>query len=304
MERKELVLVAVKDSATRQKLAKICQGLGVEAQKAGTWSEAQSRLKSRYFDIVILNMGGSQRSCTEMIQTIRRMGLDSCILICSPPKDAAAIAGCLKEGAYDTILLPLNEAWARTTIARAFERRRYYELAQNKDQYWQLFIFDELTRVHNHRYFHLSLEKVVGAAVRYGYPVSLLMIDIDNFKAYNDSHGHIAGDEVLRSIGAFLMKAIRGSDTVARYGGEEFTLVLPHTNSEGALVLAERIRSELERQDFPSRNAAGPARITVSIGIASFPADAKTKDEIISRAGLALARAKKKGKNRVCCAGS
>jgi diguanylate cyclase (GGDEF)-like protein len=100
------------------------------------------------------------------------------------------------------------------------------------------------------------------------------------------------------------MKAIRGSDTVARYGGEEFTLVLPHTNSEGALVLAERIRSELELQDFSPRGATGPARITVSIGVASFPADAKTKDELISCADLALARAKKKGKNRVCRAGS
>lgn len=302
MERKEMVLVAVKDSPTRQKLARICHGLEVETQKAGTWSEAQSRLKQRYFDIVILSMEGSQRSCSEMIQAIRRMGLDSCILICAQGQDATAIAACLKEGAYDTILLPLNEGWARTTITRAFERRRYYDLAQHKDQYWQLFIFDELTRLHNHRYFHVSLEKVVGAAARYNYPASLMMIDIDNFKSYNERHGHIAGDEALRAIGAFLLKTIRGSDTAARYGGGEFTLILPHTTKDGAMVLAERIRAELERQDFFPRAGSDSARVTVSIGVAAFPVDAKTKDELVSRALEAVAKAKKKGRNRVCAA--
>lgn len=304
MDRKELVLVAVKDSAIRQELAKVCQGLGVETQKAGSWSEALTRLKNRYFDIVILGMEGAQKPCAEMIQSIRRMGLDSCILICAKPKDATAIAFCLKEGAYDTILLPLNEGWARTTITRAFERRRYYDLAQHKDQYWQLFIFDELTRVHNHRYFHSSLEKVVGSAVRYSYPVSLLMLDIDDFKTYNETHGHIGGDEVLRSIGAFLTKSIRGSDTVARYGGGVFTVILPHTAADGAHILAERIRADLERQEFPPHGAGGAGRITVSIGIACLPADAKTKDGLISRAADAVARAKKAGKNRVCRAGA
>lgn len=299
MEQKELVLIAVKDSALRQGLAKVCGLIGIEVQKAATWAEAQSRLQNRYFDMVILGFGGPGKSCVEMIQEIRRMGLDSCILICAEPKDATAIAGCLREGAYDTIMLPLNAAWAKTTITRAFERRRYYALAQNRDQHWQLFIYDELTRVHNHRYFHLSLEKVVGAAGRYAYPVSLLMVDIDNFKAYNDSHGHVAGDAVLREVGAFLMTTIRGSDSAARYGGEEFALVLPHTDPKGARVLAERIRAELERREFAPRGPEGPSRITVSIGVATFPSDANSKDELIARACASLGEAKKAGKNAV-----
>jgi two-component system cell cycle response regulator len=227
------------------------------------------------------------------------MGLDSCILVSARFSDSSRIVSCLKTGAYDAILQPLNEEWAAITITRAFERRRYYDQARYTDRSWQLYVFDELTRVHKHRYFHLALEKAIRAAQRYRYAVSLLLIDIDNFKAYNDRHGHIAGDEVLRTLGSFLARSIRASDIVARYGGEEFTVILPHTKKGGAMALAERIREGVAAMQFSTRGPVPSDRLTVSAGVASFPADARTKDELVSKTGLALAKAKRRGRNRV-----
>jgi diguanylate cyclase (GGDEF)-like protein len=228
------------------------------------------------------------------------MGLDSCILITAPPRHFKMIVACITHGAYDTILTPVREEWAEITVTRAIERRRYYAGALMKDHYRRLSIFDELTRIHNHRYFHQALSRGISAALRYGYPFSVLLIDIDNFKAYNDRHGHHAGDEALRVMGAFLAKSIRAGDIAARYGGEEFALILTHTEKPGALTVAERLRSGMEGIHLARTRQRLPAPLTISVGAATFPEDGRTKDALILKADRALYRAKRAGKNRVC----
>ncbi|MDP2920754.1 MAG: sensor domain-containing diguanylate cyclase [Candidatus Omnitrophota bacterium] len=152
---------------------------------------------------------------------------------------------------------------------------------------------DSLTGLWNHGYFQYLLGEEIRRSSLVKSYFTLLMIDIDDFKNFNDSYGHQAGDSILKDISRIFKDASRKIDIVARYGGEEFGVILPITKKEEALILAERIRKAVEtNQDMKN--------ITVSIGLASFPEDGPKKEDLISKADKALYEAKKLGKNRIC----
>jgi diguanylate cyclase (GGDEF)-like protein len=132
--------------------------------------------------------------------------------------------------------------------------------------------------------------------------LTLLMIDVDYFKRYNDTYGHQQGDELLRQIAEILRQNIRQSDIAGRYGGEEFAVILPETDKESAAVLAQRLCEVVARTPFPGYPGGPPVRCTVSIGVASYPEDALTVSDLIAAADTALYRAKRFGKNRVVIA--
>lgn len=293
------ILIIEKDARSRELLYRVCRSISPDTRKTSSWTRAQAQLKKHYHDIVILGLERSHASNVEMLSLIRHYGLDSCILVSGHFKDAKNIVACLKIGAYDAILKPVKKEWAEITITRAMERRKFYDDAQQKNHYWRLSIFDELTRIHNHRYFHYSLSQALSSAKRYRYPLSILLMDLDNFKQYNDSHGHLSGDQVLRVLGSFLLRSIRAGDLVARYGGEEFAFILPHTHRRGAIALAEKLRRDVGNLEFNPRGFGPPAHITASIGVASFPRDGRTKDELLRKADIALYKAKHENKNLV-----
>jgi two-component system cell cycle response regulator len=160
---------------------------------------------------------------------------------------------------------------------------------------------DPLTQTYNRRALMDRLTEEMERARRYGLQLSVLMVDLDHFKAINDSYGHVVGDEVLRGVSATLQREARAVDVVARYGGEEFVVVLPETGTEGAMAVAERIRSRVAAVPPMPGGEYGWLRVTVSIGVASVPeSGANTPEELIGVADQALYRAKAEGRNRVC----
>ena len=163
----------------------------------------------------------------------------------------------------------------------------------------QLSIKDSLTSLFNRRYLENYFDGEVARSLRYGHLLSIAMLDIDNFKKYNDSHGHQAGDMLLREISAILTKNSRDIDRVIRYGGEEFLIVFPETGKLAAVKAAERVRRSIEAHAFILPNKKLGPLVTVSIGVASLPEEGKTSEEVIKKADEMLYLAKNAGKNSV-----
>ena len=162
-------------------------------------------------------------------------------------------------------------------------------------QMQQLALTDGLTGCVNRRSFEMQLERDLRLATRMRQPVSLIMLDIDHFKRVNDTYGHDAGDAALRFLADVLRDELRGVDTAARYGGEEFAVILPQAGLDGALIVAERLRSRLETTEVP-----GIGHITGSFGLATFPLHANSRDGLVGAADRALYQAKHEGRNRIC----
>ncbi len=152
---------------------------------------------------------------------------------------------------------------------------------------------DSLTGLWNHGYFQYLLGEEIKKSSLMKFCFTLLMIDIDNFKTFNDTYGHQAGDSIIREISKIFRDVSRKIDAVARYGGEEFGIILPITKKEEALILAERIRKAVE-------TSPGLKNITISIGVSSFPEDGEKKEDLIAYADRALYQAKRSGKNKIC----
>ncbi len=158
---------------------------------------------------------------------------------------------------------------------------------------------DWLTKLWNSGELHMKLSAEIEKARVNDGTLSIMMMDADNFKPYNDSLGHQQGDEAIKKLASFLNQNSRGNDFAARYGGEEFTIVMPGTPKENAVSIAERLRKNIQEL-FAGDKSKGIPPLTVSIGVATFPYDATDKDSLIHKADVALYEAKKEGKNRVC----
>lgn len=162
----------------------------------------------------------------------------------------------------------------------------------------ELAITDSLTRISTRRYSLERLNEEFNRAVNHKLNISFLMIDVDNFKSYNDKYGHLVGDAILKNIASIIKLSIREIDLAGRFGGEEFMCILPEASKEGANFAAERIRKAVEEKEVKAYDET--LKVTVSIGVATFPDDASSPAELIDKSDWALYRAKKMGKNRVC----
>ncbi|MEW6409390.1 MAG: sensor domain-containing diguanylate cyclase [Nitrospirota bacterium] len=163
---------------------------------------------------------------------------------------------------------------------------------------WELAIKDELCGIYNRRYLLEAMNRELIRAKRNKAQLSLLMIDIDDFKVYNDTLGHLAGDDALRTVAKIASNTLRVSDIIARYGGEEFVALLPDTTKDGAVITAEKIRHNIENKKLTIESL--PLKLlTVSIGIATFPEDVKTPGDLLYCADLSMYNAKRNGKNQV-----
>lgn len=200
--------------------------------------------------------------------------------------------------AKNQALLEMN----RELEAKVWERTQ--ELAEANTRLSQLAVTDGLTGLYNHRHLHERLVLEVERSSRNGLPLSLLMLDVDQFKQYNDRHGHPEGDEVLRQLARLMTDDRRINDLCARYGGEEFCILLVDTAKAVAGQVAERLRAAVAGHPFPHAGSQPGGKISISVGVATFPDDAGSATELVRAADGALYQAKRSGRDRVVLAGA
>jgi len=180
-------------------------------------------------------------------------------------------------------------------IALALERAAWQQRA---NQFQVMSITDPLTELHNRRYLEARLAEELSRTKRYNYPLSFMMIDIDDFKLYNDRNGHQGGDRALEITAQCLRAALRKVDVASRYGGEEFSILLPQTTLQEAGVIADRIRRKIMSTEYPHGKSQPLGAVTVSIGLSSYSPSLDSAETIVRAADRALYHAKSHGKNR------
>ncbi len=202
------------------------------------------------------------------------------------------------ERIYDVELKNSDKIQIGNTIIK-FEVKDILDLTYHEKLYQQA-TRDVLTGLWNRNYLQTELDKLVSISSRHRRPFSVLIFDIDHFKAVNDTYGHDIGDVVLKTTAHIVTAQLRAHDTAARFGGEEFVILMSETPIEGAHVAAERLRLSVANYDFTPLGC--PRQVTISIGLSQYPACGITSDELLKRADEALYRAKRSGRNRTCVA--
>jgi len=248
-------------------------------------------LRREPFDVMLLDMSMPAISGLDVLRQVTQAFEELPVIIVTGHGSIEIAVESMQAGAADFVTKPVPAAVLHLRIQKALEHARTRRLAST----------DGLTEVYNHRTFQERLSQEIARADRYRRPLSVLMIDVDHFKVYNDTCGHPQGDIVLQDLARLLREMSRTSDTVARYGGEEFAIILPETDSVGAQKIAQRLREQVEGYAFPGQDLMPGGSLTISIGVATH-APAGSKDALLQAADTALYTAKREGRNRVCIA--
>ena len=264
--------------------------------------EVHFRLAETAYDLVIvsLDLAGFDglRLCSQ-IRSIERTRMLP-ILALVHPDDTPRLERGLELGINDYLVHPVDRDELQARVRTQIRRHRFTErLRERLHATMEMAITDGLTGLHNRRYLERHLAGLVEQATARRKPLSVLMLDIDHFKAVNDTYGHDAGDDVLREFARRMRRTVRGIDLVCRLGGEEFVVVMPDTDAPIAAVVGERIRERISGQPFLIEGGEQSIEVTVSIGLARRLDGGDTPEAMLRRADDALYRAKREGRNRV-----
>ena len=270
----------------------------VEAEPA----EALIRAAEGDYELIIVSLSlenfDGLRLCSQLRSVDRTRHIP--ILVIADPDSNARLARGLEIGVNDYLVRPLDKNEMLARVRTQIKKKRYAErLRDNVQMSIEAAITDALTGLHNRRYMETHLNALVEQAASHGKPIAVLVLDIDFFKAINDTHGHDAGDDVLREFALRIRKSIRNIDLACRYGGEEFVIVMPETDMGVATMVAERLRRAVAGESFPVQQGMKLLNVTLSIGLATLSDAGGDAAAILKRADQALYRAKRDGRNRV-----
>ncbi len=295
----ESILIVDDNEDFRSTLMNLLKRKGFIVFGAGDCASAMDAIRKQSFALIVsdVRLPGSEDGIQIMTNILKEKGeniVKTLVMTGYADKDVPIKA--IKLGVDDFIYKPFDISVFLHSVETLIKG---YRLEKSVDYYKLLSIIDGLTGAFNHRYFHETTEKEINRAKRYTRPLSLMMIDIDNFKKFNDTYGHLAGDSVLRQIAQLFVKSLRSIDIVYRYGGEEFTVLCPEQNKDDTLIIAERILEKVSSEKFQIDQDTYE-QLTVSIGVASYPKNTESKEDLIEKADKALYKAKNLGKNQAC----
>ncbi len=307
--KRPLILVVDDLPVNIQLIQNYLAAVGYDTMSAHNGEEALARIRERQPDLVLLDVMMPRMDGFETCRHLKHNPSTQyipVIMVTALNEMDDKIRG-IEAGADDFISKPFNRLELLARVKSLLRVKTLHDqlqvkirqLEQMKEQLRALAVTDGLTGVYNYRYFRQYLAQEIRRAERHQLAVSLAMLDIDFFKRFNDAHGHLAGDEVLRIVARLMKGHTRAIDVVARYGGEEFAIILPETNKAEARIVAEKVRRLVENFPFPQSNRKSQVHLTVSVGVATFNDDARSADSLIHVADQRLYRAKAEGRNRV-----
>lgn len=314
------ILLSDDEPTLRAVISQVLVNDGYEVSSVGSGEEALRLFRARPFSIVLTDIVMGKLSGLDLLQEVKLLDPDTVVILMTSHATLDTTMKALQQGAYDFLTKPFDDiSNISAVIARAAEKvqmlrekgdmvahlKKTTEALESLNQQLQeIAIRDGMTGLFNHKHFRDCLEREIQRSQRHGHMLSLVFMDVDRFKNYNDTHGHLQGDKLLRILSTILRDGSRSTSILARYGGEEFVLLLPETDKSGATVCAENIRRAVETHPFEGRECQPGGRVTLSLGVATFPADGADGNLVIAAADDALYKAKREGRNRVATAGS
>ena len=291
------ILIVDDDVAVRNTMHEYIKAAGYYSEAVSCSEEALESLEKDNFHVVVTDIMLPAMGGLELTKLIKRDNASD-VIVMTGYSDDFSYEEAINIGASDFVIKPVRLEELLLRLKRVLkERELTNERIRMMEKLQKLAITDGLTRLYNSRSFYSQLELEVDRFNRYQHPLTLLLLDIDHFKDYNDKYGHLEGDKVLVRFSQIIRSCLRTNDSAYRYGGEEFTVILPETAGEEARTVAQRIRAALEAEPFTPEDG-GDVTVTISIGLTEY----YPKEELssfIQRADQAMYRSKRSGRNKV-----
>jgi diguanylate cyclase (GGDEF)-like protein len=291
------ILIVDDDVAVRNTMHEYIKAAGYYSEAVSCAEEALEFLGKDNFHVVVTDIMLPAMGGLELTKLIKRDNASD-VIVMTGYSDDFSYEEAINIGASDFVIKPVRLEELLLRLKRVLkERELTNERIRMMEKLQKLAITDGLTRLYNSRSFYSQLELEVDRFNRYQHPLTLLLLDIDHFKDYNDKYGHLEGDKVLVRFSQIIRTCLRTNDSAYRYGGEEFTVILPETAGEEARTVAQRIRAALEAEPFSPEDGE-EVTVTISIGLTEYHA----KEELstfIQRADQAMYRSKRSGRNKV-----
>lgn len=293
------ILVVDDDKAVKSSIQEFLELSGIKTTTASSAEEALDLLNTSRPDIVLTDIMMKGMDGLELTRFIQKNHGTAVIAMTAYSADYS-YEEAVNAGASDFIFKPFRFEELDLRIKRVMrEVQLKKEHAKMVDQLEELAITDGLTGLYNSRHFFRQLKGEIERHTRYRHPLSLLLLDIDRFKNFNDTWGHLEGDKVLMAMGKIITSCLRTNDTAYRYGGEEFTVILPETQVDEACLVGKRIMGTLAQNKFtPAQNKK--VKVTISLGVTQLSTN-DSLESFIKRADLAMYKSKKAGRDRLTC---
>jgi len=293
----EKILIVDDDVNIRESMHEFVQRAGYPVYSAEHAERAIELLRDVQLDVVITDIILPGLDGLELTDIVKN-DYNADVIVMTGYSGEYSYEEAINKGAADFVFKPVRFEELLLRLKRVLkERELQRERERMLGKLQNLAITDGLTKLNNSRHFYHQLAAEVGRSNRYGHPLSLLLLDIDHFKNYNDQYGHLEGDKVLVRIAGVIKSCLRAMDSAYRYGGEEFTIILPETKAKEAITVAERIRSAVEKESH-TPNGGDAVFITISIGVTEYRKTEK-KSTFVHRADEAMYSSKENGRNKV-----